>query len=58
MSIWKSKEKGDMVLMFGGRNSAGIALSDLWGLRRHNSGEWDWIEAETKSKKPTSRYQH
>lgn len=43
MSLWKPKEQGDMILMFGGRNKGGNALDDLWGLRRHNNGEWDWI---------------
>lgn len=58
LSLWKSPEKGEMVLMFGGRNKKGEALNDLWGLRRHNNGIWDWIQAENKNKRPTNRYQH
>ena len=58
-TIWKSPERGNMVLLFGGRNSTGNALNDLWGLRRHKSGVWDWIIAPKKQgQTPTARYQH
>ncbi len=57
--IWKSKKKWDMVLIFGGRNRNNKALRDLWGLRRHTSGVWDWIQAPNKTQQmPTQRYQH
>lgn len=48
VSIWKSPKKGDMVLLFGGWDSKSKALNDLWGLRRHKNGLWDWILAPHK----------
>ena len=58
-SIWKNKDKGDMVLIFGGRSPEGKALNDLWGLRKHKNGIWDFILAPSSDKnKPINRYQH
>lgn len=57
-TIWKNEDKGDMVLIFGGRNPDGIALNDLWGLRKHKNGVWDFIEAPAGKNKPICRYQH
>lgn len=60
-TIWKNPNRGDMILIFGGRNGTNEALKDLWGLRRHNSGEWDWLSAPSSNDKnsgPTERYQH
>ena len=58
--IWKSSHKGDMILVFGGRIYQNTALNDLWGLRRHNNGVWDWIQAPSKNTTvvPKERYQH
>lgn len=49
-----------MVLIFGGRTNDGNPLNDLWGLRRHNNGDWDWLEAPYRpgSQLPAERYQH
>lgn len=51
-----------MILIFGGRNGSQKAMNDLWGLRRHNNGNWDWLSAPYKkikgSKIPINRYQH
>lgn len=59
-TIWKSSNRGDMILVFGGRNEKNEALKDMWGLRRHNSGEWDWLRAPSGSEgsQPSERYQH
>jgi protein phosphatase len=58
-TIWKNDEKGDMVLMYGGRNEQGKALNDLWGLRRNNNGNWEWVLAPNSDKIiPVGRYQH
>lgn len=61
-ALWKSANKGDMVLLFGGRTQNNVALNDLWGLRQHNNGSWDWNAAPNKSvpghTPPTDRYQH
>lgn len=59
-SIWNTHNKTQMILVFGGRNSKSQALNDLWGLRRHNNGEWDWLQAPYRAnvKKPDERYQH
>ena len=50
-TIWKAEKKFDMVLLFGGRNSENVALNDLWGLRRHKSGYWEWVRAPSRSEK-------
>lgn len=58
--IWKSTNKVDMVLMFGGRNNKNVALNDMWGLRRHKNSVWDWVKAPIKNEQyiPMDRYQH
>ena len=58
--IWRSANKVDMVLMFGGRNAKNVALNDMWGLRRHKNNVWDWVKAPTKNEQflPMERYQH
>ncbi len=56
-AVWRSTERGDMVLLFGGRDGKQKALNDLWGLRRHKTGVWDWIIAPYKTKvAPMPRY--
>ncbi len=58
--IWRSTNKVDMVLMFGGRNNKNVALNDMWGLRRHKNSLWDWVKAPIKNEnyQPMERYQH
>lgn len=58
--IWRSTNKVDMVLMFGGRNAKNVALNDMWGLRRHKNSLWDWVKAPIKNENyvPMERYQH
>ena len=58
--IWRSTNKVDMVLMFGGRNAKNVALNDMWGLRRHKNSVWDWVKAPIKNEQyvPMERYQH
>lgn len=58
--IWRSTNKVDMVLMFGGRNAKNVALNDMWGLRRHKNSVWDWVRAPIKNEAfvPMERYQH
>jgi hypothetical protein len=47
-----------MVVVFGGRGTDQSALNDLWGLRKHRDGRWDWVKAPSKgSIVPTGRYQ-
>lgn len=48
----------NMMVIFGGRGEAASSLSDMWGLRRHRDGRWDWILAPAKSQGPIGRYQH
>ena len=41
-------EKGnakDILIVFGGRDQKEQALNDIWGLRKHRNGKWDWIKA-------------
>lgn len=46
-----------MMLTFGGRGKEGNLLNDMWGLRRHKNGIWDWIKAPYKEN-PKERVQH
>ncbi len=48
-----------MVIIYGGRASDGECLNDVWGLRMHRDGRWDWIKQQSlaESKQPTPRYQ-
>ncbi len=49
-----------MAIVFGGRSGDQTALNDIWGLRRHRDGSWDWVRAPHKpgSAIPVGRYQH
>ena len=54
----KGAAKG-MLIIFGGRNSKENALNDIWGLRKHRNGKWDWIKAPiTNGHVMKSRYNH
>ena len=59
-TVWKSKEQVDMIVIFGGRSTKNVPLGDLWGLRRHNNGVWDWVKAPIRATgpQPAERYQH
>lgn len=46
--MWKSENKSEMMLIFGGRGLRGQCHNDLWGLRRHKDGNWDWTNADYK----------
>ena len=46
-----------MMVIFGGRSKEGTYLNDMWGLRRHRSGVWDWMKAPFKGV-PKERLQH
>ena len=38
-----------MLIIFGGRDLNDKALNDIWGLRRHRNGKWDWIKGPIKN---------
>jgi protein phosphatase len=46
-----------MMVTYGGRKKDGIVLNDMWGLRRHRNGTWDWTKAPYKGN-PKDRLQH
>lgn len=47
-----------MMVIFGGRKKEGNSfLNDMWGLRRHRIGTWDWTRAPYKGA-PKDRLQH
>ena len=49
----------NMIILFGGRGDKNTPLNDCWGLRRHRSGNWDWVKAPyTKEYEPKRRFQH
>ena len=54
-------EANRMIIIFGGRDAAGKTLNEIWGLRRHNNGKWDWTRPsihEDNSRPSLGRYQH
>ena len=46
-----------MMVVFGGRRKNGQNLNDMWGLRKHRNGVWDWMKAPYKGT-PQDRIQH
>lgn len=49
-----------MIIIFGGRNIKNQTLNEVWGLRRHRDGKWDWTRPPEKSDQHVQldRYQH
>ena len=49
-----------MIIVFGGRDFEGKTLNEVWGLRRHRDGKWDWTKPPEKTESLTAlgRYQH
>ena len=55
-----------MIVVFGGRKETkgkddgkDAALNDIWGLMKHQNGEWDWMQPpKTQNYSPVGRYQH
>lgn len=33
-----------MMITFGGRDNSGQTCDEVWGLRRHRDGRWDWTK--------------
>ena len=46
-----------MMVVFGGRKKNGQNLNDMWGLRKHRNGKWDWMKAPYRGT-PQDRIQH
>lgn len=38
----EGRAKG-MIIVFGGRDEEKNMLNDMWGLRKHRNGTWDWV---------------
>lgn len=49
-----------MIIVFGGRNVAGQTLNEVWGLRKHRDGKWDWTRPPERNDQVAQldRYQH
>jgi len=49
-----------MIIIFGGRNGTGQTLNEVWGLRRHRDGKWDWTRPPERNDQiaQLDRYQH
>lgn len=48
-----------MMVIFGGRTTTNQSLRDVWGLRQHRNGQWDWVVAPVKKgAMPDARFQH
>lgn len=35
-----------MMIVFGGRENTGTPSNEVWGLRRHRDGRWDWTKPQ------------
>ena len=46
-----------MMVIFGGRGKNGKNFNDMWGLRKHRNGVWDWIKSPNRDT-PHDRIQH
>lgn len=57
-SLCTSGSANGMIIVYGGRSADQLSLSDIWGLRKHRNGKWDWVEAPIRSTsiKPTPRF--
>ncbi|KAF5180747.1 Serine/threonine-protein phosphatase BSL1 [Thalictrum thalictroides] len=51
-----SARSDGMFLLCGGRDTAGMPLSDAYGLLMHRNGQWEWTLAPGVS--PSPRYEH
>jgi protein phosphatase len=49
-----------MIIVFGGRDVEGRTLNEVWGLRKHRDGKWDWTRPPEKQDTvaPLGRFQH
>jgi protein phosphatase len=57
-SLCQSGSTKGMIVIFGGRGSDQKPLNDIWGLRKHRTGNWDWVQAPCKNDIiPFPRYQ-
>lgn len=41
--VIKSGRAKGMILIYGGRTNEKTLLNDVWGLRRHRNGKWEWV---------------
>lgn len=58
-AICRDGPASGMMVVFGGRSIQNQSLRDVWGLRQHRNGSWDWIAAPTKrGSLPDARFQH
>ncbi len=54
----KTGRSNGMIILYGGRDIGQNALNDVWGLRKHRDGTWDWLKAPIKNDyTPIARYQ-
>ncbi|GMH31006.1 hypothetical protein Nepgr_032849 [Nepenthes gracilis] len=51
-----SARSDGMLLLCGGRDTAGVPLADAYGLLMHRNGQWEWTLAPGSS--PSPRYEH
>lgn len=49
-----------MMIVFGGRFNSGATSREIWGLRKHRNGMWDWTTPENLNNFNfvKGRYQH
>ncbi len=49
-----------MMIIFGGRDTKGNTCKEIWGLRKHRNGTWDWTIPPKRNDEDYSlgRYQH
>lgn len=52
---------GHRMIVFGGRNSSGTPLNDIWALKRNQESNWNWTQLSPTAwsgQTPAARYSH
>lgn len=50
-----------MIIIYGGRDAENKTVNEVWGLRKHRTGKWDWVTPPVNPNSevtPMGRYQH
>lgn len=48
-----------MMIAFGGRDNTGVTCKEIWGLRKHRDGRWDWTKPQNlQDSEIQGRFQH
>jgi protein phosphatase len=61
-NLFKVPGNSEMMIVFGGRDKENISMNDVWGIRKDNSGGFEWVDFPRKYSGsdvvPVGRHQH